>query len=449
MKKSLLLCLVVLLCLSPSLSFSDPYTGGSLTVTHPQPSGNYVLEGHESKIVPLTDTDTYNIGKLKVTGTVRNLSEPHQKEVYSMIVEGFDASGRCIEVNSTDRVNLPSGIAEKVSVYLSLGSQISTYRVYLVDGEATSGTWDLLTYSSRIVNKNELDINAKDNAGKLKVQAVVKNGMVPQSHQVYTLVVEGYDASGKCIEVNSQDRVNAAPGFTDNVTVYLSLGSKIKSFKAYLVDGEALSGKWDLVASSSRIVSKDELDMNAKTNAGKLKVQAVVKSGLPTSSKELYTLVVEGYDLKGNCIETRKASQINIASGFTGNSSVYLSQSAKIKTTRLILVDGDSLSDKFQLISYSSRLLEKEDVTTFGTANTGKLYVTTLVKNNASTDKPLNMMVIAYDATGKKIDSQTKSSTSPSGYVSEFTFYLKSGVSVKTLKFFMIEGSRSTEMKRD
>lgn len=447
MKKSVLLFIIGSLCWVSSFVFAEAYAGGNLTVTAQQPPGGFVLVSQQSKIITKEDSDPYNIGKMKVTGVVQNQSDPSKREIYSMVVEGYDTNGKCIEVNSNSQVNLAVGREASISVYLALGSKIKSYKAYLVDGEATTGKWDLLTYSSRIVTKDPLDPDAQYNVGNLKIQAVVKSSIGQNEHALYTMIVEGYDVSGKCIEVRNTNHVNTSPGFTGNDTVFLGLGSKIKSFKIYLVDGEAVSGKWDLLTTSSRMVTKDPLDPDAQYNAGNLKIQVVVKSGLEQNQHALYTVLVEGYDVNGKCIEVSSTNHVNTSPGFTGSDALFLSLGSKIKSFKIRLIDGEATRDKITLISANSRILQKDDVKRHGVGNVGKLYVSAVIKNEFTDAKNVSFVVEGYDAKGKMVDRQSSSSYLSSGFSTQLGVHLKSGVTIKKIRYFVVENGKKVEIK--
>lgn len=443
------------LLLLTSMTYATPVQPQALqpasrAETFVESAGGYVLETYESHVVTAEEEKGYNVGKLKVTGTILNQSAPGSKEIYSLVAEGFDEFGNSIETRANSFVNLPIGSKAQLSVYFSTGERVKNLNVFVLSGETTSNTWEIVSYADRIVSKDEHDGNAIYDAGKLKIQAVIRNGMTamtPPAKELYTMVAEGYDARGKCIEVAGNSQVNIAPGFTGNTAVLLNLGSKIKSYKLYIIDGEATSGQWDLAAMGSHVVTKGELSPNAAYNIGALLVDTVVKSGMAVGQREYYTLVVKGLDAKGNCIEIAKNGQVNIGPGFTANNTVFMSLGSKIASVEAITVDGRYGTETVRLVAKASRILGKEDVKSYGSAALGKLRVTVAIKSELSKDQTVKMTIVGYDAKGKVVDSQGVNCMTSSGTVSSGSANLKNGVAIKSMKTFVTLGGKQMEIK--
>lgn len=412
------------------------YTGFSSDTPPPVISvDGYTLISQDSHIVSQEEQDTGNVGKLKVTLVIKNEADADNRNAYNVVVEGYDGSGKAIDVETLSRVNLPMGQSQKISVYMNLGQEIKTYQAYLVSAKEVSGKWEIISSAQRIVTLSEPNIYATYDVGRLLVQGIIKNGTAENIPEVVTFVAEGYDKTGKCIEVTSSSKVNIGTGFTGKLSVLFKAPAQIAKVKTYLVDGVATGSKWQIISTSSRIVDRKEFDGSALYDAGKLKVQAVIKNNISPASKELCTLVVEGYDLNGKCIELGTSRVVNIGKGFTANLSVVLSQGMKIKSYKARLVDGDSSEGKMVLIATASRLIGKED----NSGNAGKLGVTGVIKNGFSTDKKVKVSLMAYNQVGKLVESQSKMLTLSSGYCGTVIFQLSGGASIKNTKFVLNE----------
>ncbi len=413
------------------------YTGFS-TDTPPPPLSavdGYVIVSQDGHVVLPEDQDSGNKGKLKVTLVVKNESDAENRNIYNLVAEGYDAKGNIIDVETLSRVNLPVGQSQKLSVYMNLGSEIATYHTYLVSAKDLSGKWEMVSSAQRMVTLSEPNIYASYDAGRLLVQAIVKNGTPENVPELVTFVAEGYDKNGKCIEVASSSKVNIGTGFTAKMSVLFKAPAQIDKVKTYLVDGIVSGTKWQLMTTSSRIVDRKELDASAAYDAGKFKVQAVVKNNVSQASKELCTLIVEGYDLTGKCIEVGTSRMVNIGKGFTANLSVLLGQGQKIRTYKARLVDGDSAEGKILLITTANHLIGKDE----SPDSAGKLSVTGIVKNSFPTEKKVKVSLLAYNFSGKLVASQSKILTLNAGYCTAVTFQISGGTAIKNTKFVLTE----------
>lgn len=395
--------------------------------------GGYAILSHAGHLIGEEENDSANLGKLKVTAVIKNESDAGNKNLYNWVVEGYDSDGVCIDTETLSRVNLPMGQEQSVSIIMNLGTQIKTYKTFLVPSQVSGSGWLIVSSAKRIIGLEEPNLNALYDAGRMQLQVIVKNDNPENTPEICSLVAESYDKDGKRIEVVSTSKVNIGSGFTGKLSVLFKAPSKVKNVKFYMIDGVTHSDHWQIITTASRIVDGKELDVSAPYDAGKFKVEAVIKNNAAQEAKELFTVIAEGYDANGKCIDVGTRRIVNLGKGFTTNASILLSQGQKIKSYRVSVVGGDHAEAKVQLISTASHVIGKDENKQYA----GYLSVASVFKNACEADKKVTINLLGYNQNGKLVDSQSKALTMFTGYNYALNFQLKSAASIKTTKFEM------------
>lgn len=216
-------------------------------------------------------------GNIEVSGAVLNASEGRR---VGMLVVGYDANGKAVEVNSGSSYLMGSEVAT-YKIQLKAVNQIKSVKAMVID--STEDAVKLLQTGSRVEN------------GKLVITGSIQNRN--EGGRVGVIVV-GSNSSGKVLEVNT-------------TTGYLT-AKEIGNFEAELESGKAVSGVKVFLTGTSqtpKIIAEGKTRIN-----NKLVVTIGVENG--TKSQRI-TVKSTAYDSKGRSLGSDTDSMFMLANETT------------------------------------------------------------------------------------------------------------------------------------
>lgn len=189
----------------------------------------------------------------------------------NVIIEGYDNSGRLI-ITNYNNVNLNANSVQSFPININSASQISSYKVYIADS-ITSG---VLKFSNTGVRIQD---------GSSVVSTVVGNGF--STSGTFDIVVEGYDANNKLVEVKRDSRSFNQNSYSNYEIQLPDSLNQIKTAKVYTIDKDT-SGNLDVLKYGYRI------------EGNQLLVTSIIGNG--TTTQQDTGIGVIAYDENGGII---------------------------------------------------------------------------------------------------------------------------------------------------
>ncbi|CAM3603633.1 stalk domain-containing protein [Marinicrinis lubricantis] len=340
--------------------------------------------GNQSKISLLAFGSRMSGGYLEVTGAVENGGAG---EVIGLVASGYDKNGKLIEVRGADNY-LTSNEPGTFTVQLKHADLIDSVQVE-VTGNASH--FELINYGSVL----------KD--GVLEATASVENG---GSGQNVGVVFEGYDKNGVLIETTSADQYLTGHE-VGNYEVTFDAGAHIASVKAFAA-GDSIDLK--LLSHGSRIQD------------GKRIVTAAVENG---SSGQTVSVIVHGYDAKGQLIEVSGGSGYFVGKEISTFETV-LNAGSQVKFVR-VYTEGTEGYAK----GWGYGIYQKD----------GRKVITGALTNGNKGQK-VTVKIVPYNSKGQQMTVHTDDAYFTSGEAGIYEFILTSGTARASVVIYNEDGSR-------